>query len=120
MSLTDMLAWLPTLCNDIQHFGIILYGKSPYRSVNVANTLSPLVVNKMSELLNTVLLADAMDSACGLHWIGQWYVLFDRELSLRVAHHITAEEREIYRVERVMITICSMEGSKRCLVPTLK
>src|SRR5258708_1026536 len=120
MSRTDTLAWLTTPGDDIQYFGVILYCKSSYRSVYVANGLLHLVVNKMSELLNTVLLADAMYSTCRLHWVGQWYVLFDHELSLCVAYHITAKDREIYRVDEMVLAICSVESSDWFLVLTLK
>ena len=74
----------------------------------------------MSELLNTVLIADTMYATCRLHWVGQRYVLFDHELSLCIAHYITAKEREIYSVEGVVITICSMESSDWFPVLTLK
>src|SRR5437763_1528604 len=111
MPRTNTLAWLTTPGDDIQHFGVILYCKRSYRSVYMANDLLPLVINKMSELLNTVLLADTMYPACRLHRVGQRYVLFDHKLSLTAAHHITAKEREIYRIEGVVATICSVESS---------
>ena len=120
MSRTDTFAWLTTPGDYIQCFGVILYRKSSYRSVYVANGLLPLVVNEMSELLNTVLHADTMYSTCRLHWVGQRYVLFDHELSLCVAHHIAAEECEIYRVEGVVVTICSVESSNWFPILTLK